>query len=112
MHDRSTLTRRVLEELAHIGLANMADYVNPDGEVLWEGLTREQTAAVAEFSIEEPSSPRGRRKVKIKLVDKRSALLALARSLGLLGAKTTDMEDGDGEELTGFTISFVEPPAP
>jgi phage terminase small subunit len=80
---------RVIGELARIGLANMQDYltVGPDGETRFidpARLSRDQAAALQEIVIEE-FADRGKtkRRIRLKLADKRAALVDLGRHLGL-----------------------------
>lgn len=98
-------TEQVLDELAKIGFANMLDYarVTDDGEpyIDLSGLTRDQAAAIASFTIEdrggtedslEPQAQGGElkrrrgsdvRKVTFKLHDKRAALVDIGTHLGM-----------------------------
>lgn len=81
----------VLGELAKIAFANMADYmkVGPDGAptLNFGELTRDQSAALIEITVEEfrdgRTDSREVRRVKFKLGDKRSALVDLGKHLGL-----------------------------
>lgn len=91
----------VLEELAKIGRANMADYMrggkNGDPFLDFSALNRDQAAALAEVTVEDFIDGRGEdardvRRVKFKLHDKRAALVDLGRHLGLFK---------DRVELTG-----------
>jgi phage terminase small subunit len=91
--ERSAITKqRVLEELAKIGFANMADYMRagPDGDPIldFSALTRDQTAALVEVIVEDFKDGRGEgsrdvRRVKFKLADKRAALVDMGRHLGM-----------------------------
>ena len=81
----------VAAELAKIGFANMADYFFPgddgDPHLDFSRLTREQTAALCEVTVEEFKEGRGKdardvRRVKFKLADKRAALVDLAKMNG------------------------------
>jgi phage terminase small subunit len=81
---------RVIGELAKIAFANVSDLVRvgPDGEVELDlrGCARDELAAVRDISIEEfPAERDGKaqRRVRIKLADKRGALVDLARYLRL-----------------------------
>ena len=83
---------RVVQELARIGFANMADYMRstPDGDPYldFSGLTRDQAAALSEVTVEDFRDGRGEdgrdvRRVKFKLHDKRAALVDLGKHLGM-----------------------------
>ena len=84
---------RVLGELALIGFANIADYVNLTGESpTWElkDVPRDQMAAVSELTTETvfertggTGSPNEVRKVKLKFWDKRGALVDIGKHLGM-----------------------------
>jgi phage terminase small subunit len=108
--------RQVLEELTRIGLANIRDYVGAHGQVVdVSQLTREQTAAIQEVTVDTymdggGENPREVKKVKFKLADKRAALVALGRHHKLF---TDKFEHGgkDGHPIEGrITIEFVDPP--
>jgi phage terminase small subunit len=92
-------------ELARLGFANMCDYVEigDDGlpYVNLRKLTREQAAAISEFSvdtIEGKDKPTVTR-VKFKLHDKRGALSDLAKILGVVKEPVADALTGMGEKL-------------
>lgn len=83
---------RVIEELAKVGFANMADYMKsgPDGDPYldFSQLTRDQAAALSEVTVEDFKDGRGEdardvRRVKFKLADKLSALEKIGKHLGL-----------------------------
>jgi len=83
---------RILEELAKLAFANMADYmrVGPGGDPVldFSKLTRDQAAALTEVTVEDFLDGRGEdarqvRKVKFKLADKRGPLVDLGKHLGL-----------------------------
>jgi phage terminase small subunit len=81
---------RVLNELAKIGFANIADYMDiEDGKPVLSLArnSRDQLAAIAEVT-----SDQGR--VKIKLLDKKGALVDLGRHLGMFVDKLK-VEAGD-----------------
>ncbi|MGH2342576.1 terminase small subunit [Segnochrobactraceae bacterium EtOH-i3] len=87
---------RVVEELAKIGFANMADYmkVGEDGDPYldFSGLTRDQAAALSEVTVEDFKDGRGEdardvRRIKFKLYDKRAALVDLGKHLGMFKEK-------------------------
>lgn len=96
---------RVIEELARIGFANMMDYVtvqsDGDAYVDLSKLTREQASAIAEVVVDEYTEGRGEdardvKRVKVKLIDKRGALVDLGKHLGLFSQpqKHTVKHDG------------------
>jgi len=83
---------RVLDELARIGFANMADYMKAgsDGDPYldFSELTRDQAAALVEVTVEDFKDGRGEdardvRRVKFKLGDKISALEKIGKHLGM-----------------------------
>lgn len=87
---------KVVEELAKIGFANMADYmrVGETGDPVldWSKLNRDQAAALIEVTVEDFTEGRGKeardvRRVKFKLADKRAALVDLGKHLGLFNEK-------------------------
>ena len=86
---------RVQHELACAGFANVLDYVNIDqitGAVTPKGLgelTRDQAAAIQEFSCEAIDTDDGVRVVlaRVKLVDKRASLVDLGKTLGMFNEK-------------------------
>lgn len=83
---------RVLTELAKIGFSNMADYMRagPDGDPYldFSALTRDQSAALQEVTVEDFKDGRGEdardvRRIKFKLADKRAALVDIGKHLGM-----------------------------
>jgi len=83
---------RVVAELAKLAFANLGDFMKPgaDGDpyVDFSALTRDQSAALAEVTVEDFKDGRGDsgrdvRRIKFKLADKRAALVDLGRHLGL-----------------------------
>jgi phage terminase small subunit len=84
--------KRVLEELAKIAFANMADFmtVGASGEPVlnWRNLTRNQAAALQEVTVDEYIEGRGdkarpARRVKFKLAPKQPALEKIGVELGM-----------------------------
>lgn len=101
MEDRAKRTDitadRVLRELAKLGFSNMQDYVRltPGGDpaIDLSGIDRDQFAAVQEVTVEDFTDGRGDdardvRRVKIKLADKRAALVDIGRHLGMFVDKS------------------------
>ena len=84
---RTTVTAdRVVAELAKIAFANMRDYWPRPGETInLEWLDHDQTAAIAEITIDEVVDAAGvlHRRTRLKLHDKKGALDSLARHLGM-----------------------------
>ena len=95
--ERAELTADwVIDELRKIAAANLADYVSKtsDGDPYldFSALTRDQTAALSEVTVEDFVDGRGQdaravRRVKFKLYDKRAALVDLGRHLGFFAMK-------------------------
>ena len=106
--DRTEITAdRVLQELAKIGFANMADYMRsgPDGDPYldFSELTRDQAAALIEVTVEDFKDGRGEsardvRRVKFKLADKRAALGDIGKHLGMFRERVS-LENPDGTSL-------------
>jgi phage terminase small subunit len=86
-----------LVEQRAVAFANMGDYMRPgaDGEPMldFRGLTRAQTAALREVTVEEfvdgRSDKRRVRRVKFRLHDKNQALDAIGKHFGWLSDKST-----------------------
>jgi phage terminase small subunit len=117
--ERKALTADwVVDELRKLAGANMADYMRstPQGDPYldFSSLTRDQTAALAEVTVEDFVDDRGKgaravKRVKFKLHDKRAALVDLGRHLGLFEPKRK--HDGKVEVVTNvreFIISRIE----
>lgn len=103
---------RVVEELAKIGFANMADFLRVteggDAYVDLSALTRDQAAALAEVTIEEVAGrgDEGRdiKRTKIKLLDKRSALVDLGKHLGMFPDRVEHTgKDGGPIQIANMT---------
>jgi phage terminase small subunit len=73
---------RVLKELAKIGFANMADYIDKLEDL--ENLDRDLMAAVSEVIVEDVG---GVKRTRVKLLDKRAALVDLGKHLGAFVTK-------------------------
>ena len=109
---RTTITaQRVLEELAKIGFANAGDFVTigPDGvsTVELSKLTREQMAAISELQID--TSPDGKQRVKVKLHDKRGALMDIGKHLGMFKEKVevTGANGGPIQTQNSLEVSLL-----
>jgi len=81
----------VIKELGLIGFSNMMDYIapRPDGAATIDlsQLTRDQAAAIGEVTVEEykeskQEDAREVKKMKVKLLDKRAALVDIGKHLG------------------------------
>ena len=92
--DRLEITAdRVLQELARLGFSNIGDYLEVDEEARHptfnlKNMTRGQAAALQEVIIEEFKGGRGAdaptvQRVKVKLYDKRQALVDIGRHIGM-----------------------------
>ena len=101
---------RVLNEIALLGFANMADYMrsSPDGDPYldFSALTRDQAAALVEVTVEDFKDGRGSdardvRRVKFKLADKLGALEKLGKHIGMFKDKV-ELSGG----VTGFTFAL------
>lgn len=99
--ERTKITQdAVIEELAKIGFANMADYmkVGKDGDPYldFSKLTRDQSAALVEVSVEDFVDGRGEdarevRRVKFKLGDKRRSLVDIGKHLGMFSTRQMNL---------------------
>lgn len=87
---RTTITQqKVLEELAKIGFANYGDFVEIDADgkttVDVKKLTKDQLAAISEMQVD--TTKDGRQRVRVKLHDKRAALMDIGKHLGMFREK-------------------------
>ena len=83
-------TDRVLQELAAMAFANLADFITVDPDtgrpsIDMSGMTRRQAAALTEASC--IVNPKGGQTTKIKISDKKAALELLGRYLGMWNEK-------------------------
>jgi phage terminase small subunit len=108
--------QKVLDELARIAFANMADYMRAgaggDPYLDFSRLTREQAAALAEVTVEDFKDGRGKdarevRKIKFKLCDKRAALVDLGNYFGLFKQKV-EHSGPDGGPIETANLSELE----
>lgn len=97
--ERAIITKaKVQTELSYLAFANLKDYFveMTDGMVVPKSideLTREQAAAVQEYTLSKTPFPDGKfRLVSIKLADKRANLVDLGKTLGMFD-RTLKIED-------------------
>ena len=119
----------VQHELAAIGFANILDYIHVDevsGEVTTKKLselTRDQAAAIQEYElmpVERPDPDDPKKKItvnllsKIRLFDKRSALVDLGKTIGMFSDKMhlhlpkTDSEAREDVPLSRLSTEALE----
>jgi phage terminase small subunit len=109
---------RILAELARIGFANMQDYVQPtaagDVVVNVSALSRDQAAAIQEVIVDYRTGggedSKDVKRVRLKLHDKRAALVDLGKHLGLFVERrhvTTEHIDKPTDELTARLGAIV-----
>jgi phage terminase small subunit len=85
---------RVLEELAKLGFANIADYVNTNSDDPFVDLSRvdrDKLAALGEITTEtfyDNAEKKNVKRIKIKLLDKKGALVDIGRHLGMFKDKS------------------------
>ena len=112
----SITKERILEELASIGFANMADYMTAgsDGDPYldFSSLTRAQAAALSEVTVEDFKEGRGDnardvRRIKFKLWDKKGALVDLGKYLGYFRDKVE--VSGTVETMVRFVMEGAPP---
>ena len=81
--------QRVLEELAKIGFASYGDFLKLDENgrttVDVTSLTKDQLAVISEMEIN--TSEDGKQRIKVKLHDKRAALMDIGKHLGMFREK-------------------------
>ncbi len=117
--DKLAVTKEsILAELARIGFANMLDYVQPSAAggfaVNLSALSRDQGAAIQEVIVEYQTGGDDKtdvKRVRLKLADKRAALVDLGRHLGLFVERrhvTTEHGDKPTEELTARLGAILE----
>lgn len=130
VRQRSTRTKvtadEVLLELAKLARSNMQDYMGSTDEgepyLDFRKLTREQTAALQEVTVEEYVEGRGEnardvKRVKFRLYDKRAALVDIGRHLGMFterrevrfpdGVPVTQLTKEEFKELAGGVVAEV-----
>jgi phage terminase small subunit len=101
----SVAATQILDEMCHLGMANILDYltIGADGlpRVDFSKMTRQQAAALTEITIDEFTDGTGDdarpvRRVRFKLADKRAALVDLGRYFGLFKQKIDHTHSGPG----------------
>jgi len=106
---------RIVRELALLGFSNMADYMkagaNGDPYLDFAALSRDQTAALHEVTVEDFVDGRGEdarevKRVKFKLYDKRAALVDLGKHLGMF-SENVRVVGADGGPVS-IEVNFVE----
>lgn len=94
---------RIVGELAKLAFASMGDFVRvtPEGDPYldFSDMDQSQAASLIEVTVDEYTDGRGDdardvKKVKIKLHDKRSALVDLGKHLGLFDKSGDPTDDG------------------
>lgn len=91
--DRLGITKdRILQELALIGFGNVKNFVRQDAEggdttVPMNELSHEDTAPLTEYSVETTNGKVKTKKVRIKMADKRAALVDMGKHLGMFKEK-------------------------
>ena len=99
------------------GFSNMLDYVKvdgPDAFVDLSTLTRDQAAAIQEVTVEDYKDGRGEnardvRRVKVKLSDKRAALVDIGKHLGMFKELHEHSgKDGGPIKVEGRPINDIE----
>jgi phage terminase small subunit len=121
LEDKASLTvQKVVDELVKIGFANMGDYMRytPVGDPYldFSNLTRDQTAALSEVTVEDYVEGRGEeardiKRVKFKLCDKRAALVDLGKHLGMFPTKVELTGKGGGPLEHSGTLIVTAPEA-
>jgi phage terminase small subunit len=117
---RTGLTaERVLDELQKLAFANMQDFmrVTSSGEPYIDVslLTRDQAAALQEFTVEDYTEGRGDdardvKRVRIKIADKRAALVDLGKHLGIFADITKHQQlDANGNPMTPVPTFVIFP---
>jgi len=89
-------TEAVLQELAAIGFANIADFLDGTGRINIKALDRAKLAAVSELIVD--ILPGDVVRTRIKLHDKRAALVDLGKHLGLFKPQAPDLDPPDADD--------------
>lgn len=112
--------QRIVDELAKVGFANMGDYLHAtaggDPFFVYDQLTDEQKAALAEVTVEDFKEGRGEdardvRRVKFKLHDKLGALEKLGKHLGMFKDRVEMSSPGGGPvQVETIRRVIINPP--
>lgn len=109
--------QRIVDELAKVGFSNMGDYLQAtsggDPFFVYDQLTAEQKAALAEVTVEDFKDGRGEdardvRRIKFKLHDKLSALEKLGKHLGMFKDKVEHSGPGGAPIQTVTRIDLSD----
>lgn len=117
--DSTAITKeRIMLELAKIGFANVDDYIRRDESgavyVDMSTATREQMAAVQSVESEtllgdeDAGQNRAVLKAKFKMYDKRAALEAMGRELGMFSQKVKVSGDPEGPPIKTESMSGLD----
>jgi phage terminase small subunit len=111
---RTTVTAaRVLEEMAKIGFANMMDYIQiqPDGSAYVDlnQVDRDKAAAISEIVVDTYMDGKGDdarevKRVRLKLHDKRGALMDMGKHLGMFTQRVEHTGPGGGPIQTANSV--------
>lgn len=116
---RTTVTAaRVLEEMAKIGFANMIDYikVQEDGSAYVDlnQIDRDKAAAISEVVVDTYMEGKGDearevKRVRLKLHDKRGALMDMGRHLGMFTQRVevTGKDGGPIQHQSAVEVSLL-----
>lgn len=114
--DKVMKAGEVLERLTVLARSNMADYMRPGkhGEPVldFSRLTREQTAALQEVTVEEfkdgRSDQREVRRIRFKLVEKRGPLELLGKHHGLFAEKVNHEHQHEHTIFMGELLKEID----
>ena len=116
---RTTITSaRILEEIAKIGFANMMDYVkiqeDGSGYIDLKDMDRDKAAAISEIVVDEYVEGRGEdarqvKRVRLKLHDKRAALVDMGKHLGMFSQRVevTGKDGGPIQHANKMEVSLL-----
>lgn len=112
-HKLGISKERVLQELALVAFANIADVmkINEEGDTVidLENLPRQVSAALSEVSISTKGGKNKTRTAKVKMSDKLSALTSIAKHLGMFVEKVEHSGTLTLEQLVQASLNEKEP---